>query len=70
VKPYEADLQSEDHALAGYKDFGLKGMARALCTCGYATAPLSSGDAALQSLLDDHGARARRPEEQAGVPYL
>ena len=69
VQPPEADSQSEDHVHAGYKDFGLKGMARALCTCGYATPPVQSTEAALHSLLYDHGARPRRPGEKAGVPY-
>ena len=69
VQPDEADSPPADHLHAGYRDFGLKGMTRALCSCGYATPALTGSDAALRRLLDEHGARLPRPGERAGVPY-
>lgn len=69
MEPAQADPLHEEHVHAAYRDFGLKGMARALCTCGYATRPLPGPPAALESLLADHGARPRRQGEQAFFPY-
>jgi hypothetical protein len=69
MEPAEADSHVEDHVHAAYRDFGLRGLVRALCTCGYATRPLPGTAAALRSLLVHHGARARCPGEHAFVPY-
>lgn len=69
MRPDDAGPEAAEHVHAGYKDFGLKGPVRGLCSCGHTTAPKPNTEAALQSLLREHGARLSRAGESVGVPY-
>src|SRR3954469_19592448 len=65
----------DEHVLSGFRPFGLRRW-RAMCSCGYETAPVEGADeparvaAARQLLITEHGAREPYPGEAVGVPLV